>query len=191
MLEKPLLNAEGTTEGNFLRVLAFDTATATWTGQQFKVALAEGATAIGDFNFIDGTRALFIERDNGEGDPSLKCAGDPAPDCFPNPAMLKRIVMIDTATLDADGFVRRIGHIDLMNIADREGLARLPTAAARDMTGTFTLPFFTIENVMRVDDTHIAVAVDNNLPFSSGRALDAAADSEMVLLEVPEFLAAQ
>jgi hypothetical protein len=191
MLEKPLLNAEGTSEGAFLRVLAFDPAAAAWTGQQFKVALADGATAIGDFNFVDETRAMFIERDNGEGDPSLKCAGDPAPDCFPNPAMLKRVVMIDTATLDADGFARRIGHIDLMAIADPNGLARLPTAAARDLTGTFTLPFFTIENVMRVDDTHIAVAVDNNLPFSSGRALDAAADSEMVLLAVPEFLAAR
>ena len=191
MLEKPLLNAEGTSEGAFIRVLAFDPAAAAWTGQQFKVALAEGATAIGDFNFVDDTRAMFIERDNGEGDPSLKCAGDPAPDCFPAPAMLKRVVMIDTATLDADGFARRIGHIDLMNIADPEGLARLETAAARDMTGTFTLPFFTIENVMRVDDTHIAVAVDNNLPFSSGRALGAAADNEIVLLEVPEFLAAR
>jgi len=191
MLEKPLLNAEGTSEGAFIRVLAFDPAAAAWTGQQFKVALAEGATAIGDFNFVDATRAMFIERDNGEGDPSLKCGGDPAPDCFPAPAMLKRVVMIDTATLDADGFARRIGHIDLMDIADPDGLARLETASARDMTGTFTLPFFTIENVARVDDTHIAVAVDNNLPFSSGRALDAAADNEIVLLAVPEFLAAR
>jgi len=45
--------------------------------------------------------------------------------------------------------------------------------------------------VMRVDETHIMVAVDNNLPFSSGRKLDAAADNEVVLLSVPELLAAQ
>lgn len=189
MLEKPLVGEGGTPEGNFLRVVAFDPAKGEWTGASFKFPLAEGATAIGDFNFIDETRALVIERDNGEGEPSLKCAGDPAPDCFPAPALLKRIVLIDTATVDADGFVRRIGHIDLMNIADPEGKARLETVGGE--AGRFSLPFFTIEDVMLVDDTHIMVGVDNNLPYSSGRALDKAADSEIVLLSVPEFLAAK
>jgi hypothetical protein len=191
MLEKPLLGEDGKAEGNFLRALAFDPARGEWTGAGFKFALAEGATAIGDFNFIDETRAMIIERDNGEGDPSLKCASDAKPDCFPAPAMLKRIVLIDTASIDADGFARRIGHIDLMAIADPEGKARLETVAARDLTGTFTFPFFTIENVVRVDETHILVGNDNNLPYSSGRKLDAAADNEAILLSVPEFLAAK
>ena len=133
----------------------------------------------------------MIERDNGEGDPSLKCAGDPAPDCFPNPAMLKRIVLIDTAAVDAEGFVRRIGHIDLMDLADPAGRGRIPTAAARDLSGRYTVPFFTVENVMGVDGTHLMVAIDNNLPFSSGRALDRAADNEVFLIAAPEFLAAR
>ncbi|TNF60280.1 MAG: hypothetical protein EP307_08835 [Rhodobacteraceae bacterium] len=191
MLEKPILNAEGAEEGSFLRVMAFDPAQAAWTGDSFKFALAEGATAIGDFNFIDETRALVIERDNGEGDPSLKCEGAPQPDCFPNPAMIKRVVLIDTAQVDAEGFVRRIGHVDLMDIADPDGVSRLETVAARDLTGRFTMPFFTIEDVMAVDDTHILVATDNNLPFSSGRQLDAAMDNEFVLLRVLEMLSAR
>lgn len=189
MFEKPLLGEDGKPEGTYLRALAFDPAKGEWTGAGFKFALAEGATAIGDFNFIDDTRALVIERDNGEGAASLKCAADPAPDCFPAPAILKRIVLIDTATVDADGFVRRIGHIDLMDIADPDGKGRLETAGG--VAGRFTFPFFTIEDVMKVDDTHIMVAVDNNLPYSSGRALDKAADNEMILLSVPEFLAAK
>ena len=41
------------------------------------------------------------------------------------------------------------------------------------------------------DDTRIMVAVDNNLPYSSGRALDKAADNASVLLSVPELLAAK
>ena len=191
MFEKPLLGEDGKAEGTFLRSMAFDPATGTWTGAEFKFQLAEGATAIGDFNFIDATRALVIERDNGEGDPSLKCAGDPAPDCFPLPAMVKRIVLIDTATVDADGLVRRIGHIDLMDIADPEGKARLTTVANRDLTGKLTMPFFTIEDVMRVDETHIMVGNDNNLPYSSGRSLDKASDNEVILLDVAEFLAAK
>jgi hypothetical protein len=187
MLEKPLMGEDGKPEGNYLRTMAFDPAKGEWTGASFNFALAEGATAIGDFNFIDETRALVIERDNGEGLAALKCAGDPKPDCFPAPAMLKRVVLIDTASVDADGFVRRIGHIDLMTIADPDGKARVETAGGVD--GTFTFPFFTIEDVMKVDDTHILVAVDNNLPYSSGRALDRAADNELILLSVPELLA--
>ena len=191
MPEKPFLGADGKPANTYLQVMAFDPAKAAWTGASFKFALAEGATAIGDFNFIDATRALVIERDNGEGDPSLKCAGDPMPDCFPAPAVLKRVVLIDTALVDADGFVRRIGHIDLMDIADPEGKNRVVTVAARDLTGKMTFPFFTIEDVMMVDDTHIMVGNDNNLPYSSGRALDKAAENEFILLNVPEFLAAK
>jgi hypothetical protein len=191
MAEKPLLGEDGKAEGDYLRVLAFDTAKAEWTGQSFKFQLAEGATAIGDFNFIDATRALVIERDNGEGDPSLKCAGDPKPDCFPLPALLKRVVLIDTATIDAEGFVRRIGHIDLMDINDPDKKNRLEIAAARDLTGKMTFPFFTIEDVRAVNATQIIVGNDNNLPFSSGRKLDAAAANEFMLLDVPELLAAK
>lgn len=189
MLEKPLLAEDGQNEGEFLRVMAFDPAKREWTGDSFKFKLAEGATAIGDFNFIDATRALVIERDNGEGEPSLKCSGDPQPDCFPNPAMVKHVVLIDTASIDADGYVRRIGQIDLMGISDPENRARISTDGGE--AGRFSLPFFTIEDVMRVDETHIMVAIDNNLPFSSGRKLNAAADNEVVLLSVPELLAAQ
>ena len=189
MAEKPLLGEDGKPSGTALPVRAFDPAKGEWTGAEFKFALAEGATAIGDFNFIDETRALVIERDNGEGLPALKCAGDPAPDCFPLPAMIKRIVLIDTAKIDAEGFVKRLGYVDLMTIADPEGKARVETVGG--VAGTFTLPFFTIEDVMKVDDTHILVATDNNLPFSTGRALDKAADSEFVLLAVPELLAAK
>ncbi|MEM8665699.1 MAG: esterase-like activity of phytase family protein, partial [Pseudomonadota bacterium] len=191
MLEKPLLDENGERSGMGLETIAFDPEAREWTGQSFLFPLSEGATAIGDFNFIDETRALVIERDNGEGDPSLRCEGEPQHDCFPNPAMLKRVVLIDTASVADDGTVRRIGHIDLMDIADPDGLAKLETAADRDLTGKFTMPFFTIEDVMRFDEDHILVATDNNLPFSSGRQLDAAKHSEFVLLSVPALLAAE
>lgn len=193
MLEKPLLNADGTSGPRVLEVLAFDPSTQSWTGDRFLFPLGEGATAIGDFNFIDETRALVIKRDNGEGDPSLACAdpANPTPDCFPSPALLKRVVLIDTAQIAEDGTVRRLGYIDLMNIADPQGLSRLETVANRDLSGLFTMPFFTIEDVMLYDETHILVATDNNLPFSSGRQLDAAMDNEFVLLSVPELLSAR
>lgn len=190
MLEKPLLIEGGEIEGDFLRVFTFDTAKADWTGDSFKFRLAEGAKAIGDFNFIDETRALVIERDNGEGDAALACA-EGATDmagCYPQPARVKNIVLVDTAATDADGFIKRIGHIDLMDIQDPDGKA---LAGLKPAEGPFTFPFFTIEDVARVDETHILVANDNNLPFSGGREIGRAADNEFILLSVPELLAAR
>ncbi|OWU86821.1 hypothetical protein ATO6_06975 [Oceanicola sp. 22II-s10i] len=190
MLEKPLLAETGEIEGPFLRVMQFDTAAGAWTGESARFQLAEGATAIGDFNFIDETRALVIERDNGEGDPSRACA-EGATDtsaCYPNPARVKNIVLVDMADMDEDGYIRRIGHIDLMNIADPDGLAREGMKPAQ---GNFSFPFFTIEDVARVDETHIMVANDNNLPFSGGREPGVAAHNEFILLSVPELLAAR
>jgi hypothetical protein len=188
MLEKPLIAEGGEAEGDFLRVLAFDPAAGEWTGESFKFALTPGAVAIGDFNFVDENRALVIERDGGQGDPSLACADGEEEGCFARPAEVKRITLIDTGQIDADGFVARLRQIDLMDIADPDGLARLPTDG--DVPeGRFTFPFVTIESVLRDGPEHILVGNDNNLPFSAGRRLDIADSNEMIRLHVPELLA--
>ncbi|MFK7859158.1 MAG: esterase-like activity of phytase family protein [Granulosicoccus sp.] len=147
MLEKPALDARGYSEGSYLQVLEFDLAQSAWTGDSFRYALDEGAAAIGDFNFIDDTRALVIERDNGEGDPSLACADvtQPQPDCFPAPARFKRVVLIDTQQLDDDGLVRKLAHIDLMDIEDPSTNARLDTEAARDSPASLPSHFLRLK----------------------------------------------
>jgi hypothetical protein len=60
---------------------------------------------------------------------------------------------------------------------------------ARD--GKLTFPFFTIENVELVDEDRIIVGNDNNLPFSSGRALGKSDDNELILLKVTDLLKAK
>lgn len=190
MLEQPLLTETGEPEGAFLRTLAFDPVAREWTGESFRFALTEGATAIGDFNFIDDTRALVIERDGGQGDPSLACAEGETEGCFPNPARVKRITLIDTAQIDADGFVARLAQVDLMAIADPDGIARLATDG-EIAEGVFTFPFVTIESVLRDGEEHILVSNDNNLPFSAGRRLGLADDNEIIRLHVPELLSAR
>lgn len=189
MLEKPILGEDGKPEGNFLRIVTFDTKTGDWTGDSFRFNLAEGATAIGDFNFIDATRALVIERDNGEGNVALACTGEDKSACYPLPAKVKNIVMVDTAKLDEDGTIARLGTINLLDIQDPDGKSRLEKAEGTAEGQAFTFPFFTIEDVVKVDDTHILVANDNNLPFSGGREIGKAADNEFILLEVTDFLA--
>ena len=150
-----------------------------------------GAVAIGDFNFIDATRALVIERDGGEGHPSAACASGATEGCFRNPARVKRVTLIDTAAVDEDGFVRTRradrphGHPRHRRLAEgRETTGEVPD-------GTFVFPFVTIESVLRDGEEHILVSNDNNLPFSAGRMSGVADDNEVIRLHVPRLLSAE
>jgi hypothetical protein len=171
----------------FLRVLEFDVKTEQWTGRHWKYVLDANHHAIGDFNMIDATTGLIIERDNGEGTADKACPeGQKRTDCFHDLAKFKRIVKIELTEANVGGPLRKIGHIDLMAIADPNKLARKPLT-----NGMLSFPFFTIENVDVVDATHIVVGNDNNLPFSSSREPNKADDNELMLLEVGDLLKAR
>ncbi len=193
LLEGPLWN-EATksyeaVEGGrqYLRVLEFDVRAGRWTGRHWKYVLEANHHAIGDFNMIDGTTGLVIERDNGEGTPDKACPeGQKRTDCFHDLAKFKRVYKIELTDANAGGELRKIGYVDLLNIQDPQRLARKPTAG-----GVLAFPFFTIENVDVVDATHIVVGNDNNLPFSSSREPNQADDNELVLLDVGDLLRAR
>ena len=193
MLEGPLWDAdkkdwEKTADGRaYLRILEFDVTGGAWTGRHWKYVLEANTHSIGDFNMIDGTTALVIERDDGEGTADKACpAGQRAETCFHDLAKFKRVYKIEMTEAGVSGPVRKIGHIDLMKIADPHRKARKPLN-----DGVLTFPFFTIENVDIVDDRHIVVGNDNNLPFSSSRDPNKADDNELVLLEVEALLTAK
>ena len=189
MFEAPLLDpetGEGETQDGvpFVRVLQFDVEDQAFTGEAYRVRFDSPSHFVGDFNMISDTHALYIERDGGEGDPRLACEGEPTVDCFNAPAEYKRVWLLDFSETDEDGFVQRLGYVDLLDIADPDGVALHGT-----IDGVFTFPMVTIEDVDMVDAEHIIVANDNNLPFSTGRAHGKADDNEFILLHVPEFLA--
>ncbi len=193
LLEGPLWDSEKkdfekTADGKaYLRILEFDVAAEKWTGRHWKYVLEANGHAIGDFNMIDATTGMIIERDDGEGTADKACpAGQRATNCFHDIAKFKRVYKIEMTDANANGPVRKIGHIDLMKIADPNKKARKP------LNGDFlTFPFFTIENVDVVDEKHIVVGNDNNLPFSTSREPNKADDNELVLLEVEAFLKAR
>ncbi len=169
---------------SYLRVLEFDVKSEKWTGRHWKFALEARHHAIGDFNLIDETTGLIIERDNGEGTPDKACPqGEKRPDCFHDLPKFKRVYKVELNDSNAGGFMRKIAYIDLLDIQDPKRLARKPLT-----DGVLQFPFFTIENVDVVDSRHIVVGNDNNLPFSSSRQPNQADDNELVLLEVEEFL---
>lgn len=188
LLEGPLWNAETgdwqrTEDGReALAILEMDAATRSWTGRHWLYPVEGPGHAIGDFQMLDATRGIVIERDNGQGDAELACKDGATTGCQKAPALFKRIYMI---RLGAPGTpVEKLGHIDLLNLRDPDGIARL----GRRDDGTFRFPFVTIENVARVDDTHLIVINDNNFPFSTGRDLTAPDATEVILVEAGEFL---
>lgn len=192
LLEGPLWQAdagdwERVADGRVaLRLLEMKADTREWTGRSWFYPVEQEGHAIGDFNMIDETRGLIIERDGGQGDAELACEAGQSEDCFEKPAEFKRIYLIDMAGVEPGQPVHKVAYVDLLDIQDPQGVAR---QGQRD-DGRFTFPFVTIENVDRVDDTHIIVANDNNFPFSVGRALNTLDDNEMILLEVGDFLKA-
>ena len=191
MLEGPLWSTEAkaweTRDGKeTLRILEFDVAQGAYTGKQFRYALEQPGNNIGDYNMIDATTALVIERDNGEGDAALACNGPARPDCFNAPARFKRVYKIDLSAPDAQGFVRKLGYVDLLDIADPKGVARIGGA-----NGKFSFPQWCIEGVDVVDADHIVVLNDNNLGVSQGRAFGQNEPNEVILLRVPELLRAR
>lgn len=193
LLEGPLYAADGQVEktedgATGLRIIELDVASKAWTGRTWLYPLAEGGEAIGDFNMLDDSTALVIERDNGAGTADKACADPKKPEanCFAVPAKVKRIYKIEFNDANVGKAARKIGYIDLMKIADPYKKARQGSE-----NGIYTMPFVTIENVDRVDASHIIVGNDNNLPFSAGRALDKADDNEFVILDVKDLLDAK
>jgi hypothetical protein len=171
----------------YLRVLEFDVKSEKWTGRHWKYVLEANHHAIGDFNMIDESTGLIIERDNGEGTPDKACPeGIKRTDCFHDLPKFKRVYKIELTEANAGGSLRKIGYIDLLNIQDPQKISRKPL-----VNGVLTFPFFTIENVDVVDAKHIVVGNDNNLPFSSSRDPNKADDNELILLEVGELLSAR
>lgn len=191
LLEGPLWDAErqGAEQRSgktVLRVLEFDVKSESWTGRHWFYPLEKPGHAIGDFNMIDATSGVIIERDNGEGTADKACPpGDKGSTCFSDIARFKRVYKIALAGNEVGQTLRKVGYIDLLTIRDPKRIARKPLNG-----GVLTFPFFTIENVDIVDDRHIVVGNDNNLPFSSSREPNTADDNEMILLEVGELLKA-
>ncbi|MBS7695989.1 MULTISPECIES: esterase-like activity of phytase family protein [unclassified Chelatococcus] len=193
LLEGPLWDVEKkdwekTADGKeYLRILEFDVAAEKWTGRHWKFVLEQNGNAIGDFNMIDPTMGLIIERDNGEGTADKACPeGQKRADCFADIAKFKRVYKVELSDANANGVARKVAYIDLMKIADPNKKARKPLNG-----DVLTFPFFTIEDVDLVDDRHIIVGNDNNLPFSTSREPNVQDDNEFVLLEVADFLKAR
>jgi hypothetical protein len=147
----------------YLRVLKFDVKTEQWTGRHWKYVLEASHHAIGDFNMIDDTTGLIIERDNGEGTADKAC---PKASSAATASMTWPSSSASTRSSSAKptwAAVRKIGYIDLLNIP-----TRAPGAQAAEQRRA-DLPLLHHRERGRGGRHPHRGGNDNNLPFSSSR----------------------
>jgi len=184
MFEGPLYDAatksvEKTGDKTYVRINELDVASRSYTGKQWKYLLEEVGNVAADFQLLDATTGLVIERDDSTEGVAPACPNEARTDCFTRPARLKRVYKIDLAAADADGFVRKVAYIDLTRIANPKRLAKLGPNEA-----VFALPHLGPEGLAMVDATHIVLVNDNNFPYSSGREIGKPDANELTLLDI-------
>lgn len=184
MFEGPLFDTaaksvEKAGDKTYVRINEVDAASRSFTGKQWKYLLEEVGNVAADFQLLDATTGLVIERDDSTEGQSPACPGEARTDCFTRPARFKRVYKIDLAASDADGFVRKVAYVDLTRIANPQRLARLGPNEA-----VFSLPHLGPEGLAIVDATHIVLVNDNNFPYSSGREIGKPDANELTLLDI-------
>jgi hypothetical protein len=163
----------------YTHILEFDVASQRYTGKQWKYLFEEAGNVMADFQMLDATTGLVIERDDASEGSAPACPGEDRTDCFARPAKFKRVYKIDFATTDANGFVGKVAYVDLLKIANPKRLARRGPNEE-----IFSLPHLGPEGLTIVDAEHIVVVNDNNYPGSSGRQLGKPDDDELTLLNI-------
>ena len=192
MFEWPLYDAstkafEASGGKNFTRILELDVASRSYTGKSWKYRFEENGHVAADFQLLDASTGLVIERDDASEGVSPACPAEPMrTDCFTRPAKFKRIYKIDLAAADAEGFVRKVAFIDLTRIANPKRVAKL--GPNEDV---FALPHLGPEGLTIVDPEHIVVVNDNNFPYSSGRQIGKPDDDELTLLNIKALIDAR
>lgn len=126
--------------------------------------MEDPAHALGDFIQVNSHEAIVIERDNGQG----------------ATAVFKRLYLVDLRDRDRDGWVSKGLLVDLMDVADPDGLS--------PYGDPFTFPFFTIEDVEVLDARTLAVMNDNNFPAAGGRSTSEPDQNEYIEITLPERL---
>lgn len=184
MFEWPLWDAatkaqESRNGKPYTRILELDVASQKYSGKQWKYSFEAVGNVAADFQMLDATTGLVIERDDSTEGAGPGCPDAPRTDCFTRPAKYKRVYKIDFAQADADGFVKKVAYIDLTKIANPKRLAKVGPNEE-----VFVLPHLGPEGLTVVDARHIVVVNDNNFPYSSGRQIGKPDDNELTLLDI-------
>lgn len=173
ILEKPLPDSTARECLGF----EFDLATRRFTGKAIRLPLPDGAKSITDAQFFGDSTLLALERDETQG----RLDG------------WKRVAehRLNRDVLDRHGTATRREIADLLAIAGEDSLAIRRDGDLAVPSGTFALPFLTIESLLVEDDRHLLIGVDDNYPLTRGRAaaIDRPDETEFARIELASPLA--
>jgi hypothetical protein len=151
----------------------FDLRSASYTGRTWSYQVDAGFpnAVIGDVTALDEHRFVLIERDDAQG----------------AEARQKKIYLVDLRRVDAGGYLRKTLVVDLLAIADPDGIS-LPARPGEYGVGTtFSFPLQSVESLEVLGGERLLIANDNNFPSSDGRwtARDRPDDTELIIVHAP------
>jgi len=153
----------------------FDLRSRAYTGRtwQYHVDADFPDALIGDFTAVDAHRFVLIERDDFQG----------------AEARQKKIYLVDLRRSDAAGFLEKHLVLDLLHIADPDGISVPARPGEFGVGDPFSFPLQSVESLEVLDGQHLLIANDNNYPFSDGRWTnrDRPDDLELIVVRVPDL----
>ena len=151
----------------------FDLRSGAYTGRtwSYRTDAAFPGAVIGDMTALDEHRFVLIERDDAQG----------------AEARQKKIYRVDLRKVDGDGYLEKRLILDLLRIADPEGIS-LPARPGEFGVGNpFSFPLQSVESLEVLEGERLLIANDNNYPGSDGRwiARDRPDDTELIIVRAP------
>ena len=146
-------------------IYEFDTRKGRYTGTTWQYQVDTDDNVVGDAFTVRKGILTVIERDDFEGPASVT----------------KRLYRVDLRHPDGDGFVTKELVLDLLKIANPDGIGADPTAYGLGDPFAFALQSF--ESAIELRDGNLLVVNDNNYPGSAGRRPGTPDDTEMVIID--------
>ena len=151
----------------------FDLSNKAYTGRtwNYRVDAEFPDAVIGDFTAVDEHRLILIERDDFQG----------------ADARQKKIYLVDLRRVGADGYLEKRLVLDLLRIADPDGIS-LPARPGEFGVGNpFSFPLQSVESLELLGGERLLIANDNNYPGSDGRwvARNRPDDTELIIVRAP------
>lgn len=140
-----------------------------YTGRTWTFRNETSDLMVGDAAVLDGRRLVLIERDNAEGIDTKT----------------KKLIVTDLDEADANGVLPRRTALDLMRVADPNGVSTPARPGEYGVGKLFSFPLQSVETVLPLFGDKVLVANDNNFPGNDGRILGKPDDVEVIELDVP------
>ena len=151
-------------------IFQFDTTTGEYTDETWQYEADTDANLVGDAFLVKDDRLLILERDDLDGPASVT----------------KRVYEIDLRKTDDAGYVEKELVVDLLDIANPDGIGTATSPGAYGVGENFAFPMQSVEVVLQLDDGRLLIGNDNNYPGNDARYPGTPDDTEMIVLDLKE-----